>query len=89
VNHIHNGTRQTHKARPYIPKIYGVNELGGAQVMLMSGVDFDKLGLPDLREKSYVSTVDAISKSLYSYMILPAAVFGGLLYAAKRNQDHD
>ena len=89
VNHIGTGKTQTHTVEAYVPRIYGAKELGGTQVMLLSGVDFTKLGLPDLRAQSYVSVLEGISSTLYSYMLLPAAVFGGLLYVAKRNGDHE
>ncbi|MCF8105080.1 MAG: hydrogenase 2 operon protein HybA [Desulfohalobiaceae bacterium] len=89
VNHIGTGKTQTHKAEPYVREIYGAEELGGTQVLLLSGVDFTKLGLPKVRNKSYVSDVESISSTLYSYMLLPAAVFGGLLYVSKRNGKHE
>ena len=89
VNHISTGATQAHKAEPYVPTIYGADELGGTQVMLLSGVDFSTLGLPEVRAKSYVSDLESLSSKLYSYMLLPAAVFGGLLYVAKKNSDHE
>jgi Fe-S-cluster-containing dehydrogenase component len=89
VNHISRGATQAHKAEPYVPTIYGADELGGTQVMLLSGVDFSTLGLPEVRTKSYVSDLESLSSKLYSYMLLPAAVFGGLLYVAKKNRDHE
>ncbi len=33
----------------YVPKVYGETEAGGTQVLYLSHVDFEKLGLPDLR----------------------------------------
>ncbi len=89
VNHISTGKTQTHKAEAYVPTIYGADELGGTQVMLLSGVEFSTLGLPEVRAKSYVSDLESLSSKLYSYMLLPAAVFGGLLYVAKKNSDHE
>ncbi|MCF8038325.1 MAG: hydrogenase 2 operon protein HybA, partial [Desulfohalobiaceae bacterium] len=63
VNHIGTGKTQTHKSVPYVRKIYGAEELGGSQVMLLSGVDYSKLGLPEVRKKSYVSDVESISST--------------------------
>jgi Fe-S-cluster-containing dehydrogenase component len=89
VNHIESGKPTRHKAGAYLQHIYGAEEVGGSQVMMLSGTSFTKLGLPELRSESYVSTLEGISGSLYKYLILPAAAFGGLLYVVRRNSEHD
>lgn len=89
VNHIKKDKYLTHTAQEYVQHIYGAEELGGSQCMILAGTDFQKLGLPDLRDKSYVSNLNNISQGLYRYMLYPAAALAGLLYLAKRNQDHE
>ena len=89
VNHIETGQTASHKAKPYIQHVYGAEEVGGSQVMMLSGTSFAKLGMPELPERSYVSQLKGISKGLYKYLLLPAAAFGGLLYVVRRNSQHE
>ncbi|HTH15795.1 MAG TPA: hydrogenase 2 operon protein HybA [Magnetospirillum sp.] len=81
------GSGDTHEkaAATYIDHVYGEKEVGGTQFRFMSGVAFDKLGMPDLPEKSYPSQSEGIQHTLYSGMLAPAAVFAGLVWAAKRS----
>lgn len=76
-------------AAGYIQRLYGENELGGTQMLFLSGVPMDKLGYPDLPERSYASVSETIQHTLYSWMIAPVVVLGGLLVAAKRTAAHD
>lgn len=69
----------------YLPHVYGEKELGGTQVLYLSGVPFEKLGLPKLPEHSFAGRSEAIQHTIYKYMALPALVFAGLLYTVRRN----
>ena len=89
LNHITKGGTTTHVAEPYQDDIYAMEELGGSQCMILAGTNFQKLGLPELRKKSYVSDLAGVSKGLYKYMLLPIAAFGGLLYLVKKRDDHE
>jgi Fe-S-cluster-containing dehydrogenase component len=89
LNHITKGGTTTHVAEPYQDDIYALEELGGSQCMILAGTNFQKLGLPELRKKSYVSDLAGVSKGLYKYMLLPIAAFGGLLYLVKKRDDHE
>ena len=89
INHIESGTRKPHLVKPYLDHIYGAEELGGSQCMILSGTDFKLLGLPGLREKSYVSDLDAVTKGIYKYMLLPVAALGGLVYLVRKRGVHD
>jgi Fe-S-cluster-containing dehydrogenase component len=73
----------------YNPKTYGLIEVGGTQVCYLAGVPFDKLGLPVLPEKSFVSTSETIQHTVYKGMIAPALLFGCLLFAVRRHANHD
>ena len=75
---------QVHKAQKYIPKVYGKNDGGGTQVLMLSGVPFNKLGLPILPDRSYTAIAENIQHTLYKGMILPIVAFGGLIYLVKR-----
>jgi Fe-S-cluster-containing dehydrogenase component len=79
------GKVQAQKAKPYIPQVYGEIEVGGTQVFTLAGVNFNKLGLPDLPARSYVAMAENIQHALYQWMILPVAALGGLAYLVKRS----
>ena len=73
----------------YKQHIWGEKEAGGTNVMHISSIPFDKLGMPPLGERSYVSISESVQHTLYSYMALPAVVLGGLTWLVKRNTDKD
>ena len=77
---------QVHKAKKYIPNIYGKNEVGGTQVLMLSGVTFDKLGLPMLPDRSYTALAENIQHTIYKGMILPIVALGGLIFLVKRTE---
>jgi len=77
------------KAPRYNAETYGLKEVGGTQVCYLAGVPFEKLGLPSLPEKSFVSTSEKIQHTLYKGMIAPALLFGSLLFAVRRHANHD
>jgi len=89
LNHISKGGTTSHVAKPYKEHIYALEELGGSQCMILAGTDFQKLGLPELRKKSYVSDLAGVSEGLYKYMVLPIAAFGGLVYLVKKRGGHE
>jgi len=71
----------------YRDHIWGEKEAGGTNVMHISSIPFDKLGMPPLGERSHASISEGIQHTLYSYMALPIVALGGLAYLAKRNAD--
>ena len=73
----------------YQQHIWGEKEAGGTNVMHISSIPFDKLGMPPLPERSYASISETVQHTIYSYMALPAVVLGGLSYLVKRNTDDD
>jgi len=78
------------KAAPdYQQHVWGEKEAGGTNVMHISAVPFDKLGMPPLGERSYASISEGVQHTLYSYMALPAVVLGGLTYVVRRNVRDD
>lgn len=80
------GSGDTHErpAAQYVDHVYGEKEVGGTQFKFLAGVPFDKLGMPDLRDRSFASQSEGIQHTLYKGMIAPAVVFAGLVWAAKR-----
>ncbi len=86
ITTIGSGKTQYQKAAQYIPHIYGENEVGGTQVIMLAGVPFGKLGLPDLPAGSYVAMAENIQHTVYKGMILPIVAFGGLIFLVKKRE---
>ena len=75
----------------YQNNLYGDKELGGTQVVYLSGVPFDKLGLPtDVPEYGYPAITEGIQHTLYQWFALPFILFAGLTFAVRKNtsQEH-
>jgi Fe-S-cluster-containing dehydrogenase component len=73
----------------YLQHVYGEKEYGGTQVLKLSGVSFEKVGLPNLPEDAAAALSETIQHTLYANMIMPVAVLGALTFVAKRNVKHD
>ncbi|MGE5471935.1 MAG: hydrogenase 2 operon protein HybA [Bacteroidota bacterium] len=69
----------------YLPHVYGDKEYGGTQVLKLSAVNFQKVGMPDLPPKSSASTSETIQHTLYGGLMMPIAVLAGLTFVARRN----
>ncbi|MBF0391236.1 MAG: hydrogenase 2 operon protein HybA [Alphaproteobacteria bacterium] len=89
------GSGDTHekKAPLYVNHVYGEKELGGTQMMMLSGVPFVALGMPELPERSYSSISETIQHTLYGGLIAPVVALGGLVAlawrASKNHQDEE
>ena len=84
------GDRLSHVANipEYQQHLYGDKEAGGTQVVYLSGVPFDKLGLPtDVPEYSYASVSEGIQHTLYKGLIAPLTLLSGLMFMAYRNRN--
>jgi len=74
------------KAVPqYRQHIWGEKEAGGTNVLHISSVPFDKLGMPPLEERSHASISESVQHGLYNYLALPAIALAGLTYVVKKN----
>jgi Fe-S-cluster-containing dehydrogenase component len=69
---------------PYLQHVYGEKEYGGTQVLKLSAVSFEKLGMPDLPERSSAATSETIQHTLYGGLVLPLVALGGLTVAARK-----
>jgi Fe-S-cluster-containing dehydrogenase component len=72
-------------AGKYLPHVYGEKEYGGTQVLKLSGVNFQKVGLPDLPEDAAAALSESIQHSLYGNLAMPFAVLGVMAFAARRS----
>jgi len=69
-------------------RAYGEHDAGGTQVLYLSRVSFDKIGLSDVGEASIPSGLH-YSHMLYKWMALPLALFAGMaIFASKNFKDH-
>jgi ferredoxin len=69
----------------YLQHVYGETEYGGTQVLKLSGVDFKKVGMPDLPPEAAAAMSETIQHRLYGNMIMPFAVLGTMAFFARRN----
>lgn len=75
------------KVKPdkYQPKVYGDEDAGGTQVLYLSAVPFEKLGLPKLSTQSVPYFGEKLQHTLYQGFIAPAALYAGLAAVVVRN----
>jgi Fe-S-cluster-containing dehydrogenase component len=72
----------------YFPKVYGETEGGGTQVLYLSHVPFDKLGLPALGDTPAPVLARSIQHGVYRGFIAPVALYGVLglvMWRSRRN----
>jgi Fe-S-cluster-containing dehydrogenase component len=67
----------------YVPKVYGETDAGGTQVLYLSALPFDKLGLPMMGDKPVPAATETIQHAVYKGFIAPVALYallGGVLF---------
>ena len=69
----------------YIDHVYGETEGGGTQMLMLSGVPFEKLGLPTLPERSYAAISETIQHTIYKGLVVPVLALAGLIFAVRKN----
>ena len=70
----------------YIPKVYGETDAGGTQVLYLSHVPFDKIGLPDLGPRSVPETQRSLQHGIYQWFAAPVVLYGALAAVMLRNR---
>jgi hypothetical protein len=73
----------------YKQHVWGEKEAGGTNVMHISSVSFDKLGMPPLGERSASSVSETVQHSIYGFMALPVMALAGLNFVVHRNTEKD
>jgi len=86
LNAIDSRYQQEGTVGKYQQHIYGEHEAGGTQVLMLAGVPFENLGMPNLPERSYASISETVQHSIYKSAIAPTALLGGMLWLARRNE---
>jgi formate dehydrogenase beta subunit len=69
-------------------RVYGETDGGGTQVLYLSRIGFDKLGLPALGEDSIPERLKFQHK-IYKWLALPVALYAGMVaFAGKNFKEH-
>jgi Fe-S-cluster-containing dehydrogenase component len=72
----------------YVPKVYGETDGGGTQVLYLSHVPFEKLGLPALGDQPAPSKARSVQRSVYHNFVAPLVLYGVLGAVTWRNRRH-
>ena len=72
----------------YQPKVFGEHDGGGTQVLYLSALPFDKLGLPELGNDAPPRLSETIQHGVYRGFIAPAALYTALGVVVWRNRRH-
>ena len=73
----------------YVPKVYGEEDGGGTQVLYLSHVPFEKLGLPPLDSGAVPDMSRNIQHTLYAGFVAPVALYavmGAMMVRNRRKQ---
>mgnify|MGYP001819678438 CR=1 FL=1 len=70
----------------YVERIFGLDDGGGTQVIYLSHVPFEKLGLPELGTEPVPELNRTIQHGIYQGMIAPAALYAVMGTLALRNR---
>lgn len=69
----------------YVHHIYGEKEVGGTNHLYLSAMQFNKLGLPLLKDEAPAEFSEKIQHTIYKGFIAPVALYGTLCFVAIRN----
>lgn len=70
----------------YIPHVYGEHEGGGTQVLYLSHVPFDQVGLPALSDEPIPQMVRKVQGTIYKGFVAPVVAYGLLATVITRNR---
>lgn len=70
----------------YVDKVYGEHDGGGTQVLYLSHVPFEKIGLPAIGERGVPHVAYTIQEGLYQGFVAPVALYGVLGFVMLRNR---
>ncbi|MFZ5446264.1 MAG: hydrogenase 2 operon protein HybA [Myxococcota bacterium] len=73
------------KVGRYVERVYGEHEIGGTQVLHLSGVPFELLDKPELPDVAPARTSETIQHGVYYGLIAPLTFLGILVASARRN----
>jgi len=82
---IGDGETYVGKVGKYVDHVYGEREIGGTQVLHLSGVPFELLDKPPLPDVAPAAVSETIQHGVYYGLISPVVFLGILVAAARRN----
>jgi formate dehydrogenase beta subunit len=74
----------------YVSRIYGEHDAGGTQVMVLSHVDFEKIGLPELGTTPAPKLARTVQHGVYKGFIAPVALYailGTVMWRNRRKEE--
>lgn len=86
---LRTGDTYAHPVAHYDAHIYGENEGGGTQVLVLSGVPAGELGLPALDPLATGARAEHVQHTVYKGMMLPLALLAGLSVLVRRHSKDD
>ncbi len=85
LRRVDSSDKTQRKVTLYNNHIYGAQEGGGTQVLMLANVPFNKLGLPQLPAESTADRTETLYHALYKGMIFPYVLLGAVFYAVYKN----
>jgi Fe-S-cluster-containing dehydrogenase component len=76
----------------YVQRVYGEEDGGGTQVLYLSAIPFEDLGLPKLTSESLPRLSEAVQHAIYQGFVTPVALYGllaGVLFRNRRKANGD
>jgi hypothetical protein len=70
----------------YVDRVYGENDVGGTQVLYLSHLPFEKLGLPDIGDEPVPEVAQTVQHGVYRGFITPAVLYALLGAVLLRNR---
>jgi len=69
----------------YVPRIYGEHDGGGTQVLYLSHVPFERLGLPGLGDKAQAASARLVQHTVYKWVLAPLVLLAFVGAGVSRN----
>jgi Fe-S-cluster-containing dehydrogenase component len=76
---------QAHPGKYYQDRVYGEHDGGGTQVLYLSHVPFEKIGLPEMGTESIASKYMKWQRKLYSYLVVPTVLYATMVGVIRGN----
>jgi len=73
----------------YVPKVYGETDAGGTQVLYLSALPFEKLGLRTMGDEPIPAATETVQHAVYKGFIAPIALYallGGVMFRNRVNK---
>ena len=74
-----------HPGKYYQNRVYGETDNGGTQALYLAAVPFDRIGLPELGKESVPARTLRWQKRVYQYMVLPSALYLGVVAMIRKS----